>query len=150
MVRLESLHPQPCIHEGLSIFQEMNPSFAKDLHKGLGPGLCKERLSTNGLSGSWNPSCAYSSNLEALSPSTRDLFLSDFYTETITPVAPSGSSHMLRNLVLKYFFPSLSLPSFLQFLRNLTHFTMVSGRFCDKSTWGWMKVAADAHGSLLK
>lgn len=77
--------------------------------------------------------------------------LSDFYTETIGPVALPGSSKMLRNPVLKYFSLSLFLCLPSQFLKNLTHFTMVSGSFCDEGILGLDGgVAADHHGSLLK
>lgn len=65
---------------------------------------------------------------------------------------PSGYSKLLRNPVLKYFFPlSLSLPSFPQFLRNLTHFTMVSGGYCDEDSLELGGgVAASPLWSLLK
>lgn len=77
--------------------------------------------------------------------------LSDFYPENIGPVAPSGVSKMLRNPVLKCVFPlSLFLSSLPQFLRNLIHFTMVSGR-CDEGTLGLERgVVAGPHRLLLK
>lgn len=49
-------------------------------------------------------------------------------------------------------FSPLSLSAFFpQFLRILTHFTMVSGRFCDEGTQGLDGgVAVHPHRSLLK
>lgn len=78
----------------------------------------------------------------------QEISLSDFHTETTGPVAPSGSSKMLRSSLLKSFSPSLSFSAFLpQFLRNLTHFTTVSGRSCDEGTLG---LDGGVAGSLLK
>lgn len=108
------------------------------------------------MSGDWNP--AYAPRFKPcvlpcmrLYHSDQRTSLSDFYPENIGPVAPSGVSKMLRNPVLKCVFPlSLFLSSLPQFLRNLIHFTMVSGR-CDEGILGLERgVVAGPHRLLLK
>lgn len=160
-VGLVSVHPSTtgkwsmCVSPGNESVACGRPSQGTRTRTGWA-GCALHREGTNPWS-KWALESILCFTLQALCPVTmlydpeEGVTLLDFYTETIGSVAPSSCSTVLRNPVFNYVFPlSLSLPSFLQFLQNLTHFTMVSGRFCDEGTLGLDGgVVANPHGSLL-